>query len=135
MRSKMVLGLMALMPACGQSSAPPTPRPEIKVRGEEQKQLAAASEQNRTIGLKRAIYDAGATCKRVVATGFVTEYKNMAMWQAGCVDGSGANRKDWAIFVAADGSIQVRPCGDLKGLGLPECKPLEKMAAEPKPAA
>lgn len=132
-----LLGLtsaMLLLAACGQSS-PPMPRPEIKVRGEEQKQLAVASEQNRTIALKRAIYDSGATCKRVVATGFIMDYKNMAMWQAACVDSVGANAKDWAIFVAADGSIQVRPCADLKGLKLPACKATDKAAADMKPAA
>ncbi|WP_309611516.1 hypothetical protein [Sphingomonas sp.] len=119
----------ALLASCDQPA--PTPKPVIKVQGDEQRQLAAASDMNRAIALKRAIYDGGATCKRVTATGFVTDYKNLAMWQAHCDDG-----KDWAIFIAANGSIQVRPCADLKELKLPECKVLDvKKAAGTKPAA
>jgi len=89
----------ALLASCDQPA--PTPKPVIKVQGDEQRQLAAASDMNRAIALKRAIYDGGATCKRVTATGFVTDYKNLAMWQAHCDDG-----KDWAIFIAANGSIR-----------------------------
>ena len=119
----------ALLTACDQPAPPP--KPVIKVQGDEQRQLAAASDMNRAIALKRAIYDGGATCKRVTATGFVTDYKNMAMWQAQCDDG-----KDWAIFVAANGGIQLRPCADLNELKLPECKVLDvKKAAGTKPAA
>ena len=119
----------ALLTACDQPAPPP--KPVIKVQGDEQRQLAAASDMNRAIALKRAIYDGGATCKRVTATGFVTDYKNMAMWQAQCDDG-----KDWAIFVAANGGIQLRPCADLKELKLPECKLLDvKKEAGTKPAA
>ena len=105
----------ALLTGCDQPA--PTPKPVIKVQGDEQRQLAAASDMNRAIALKRAIYDGGGTCKRVTATGFVTDYKNMSMWQAACDDG-----RDWAIFIAANGSIQLRPCADLKELKLPECK-------------
>ena len=120
----------ALLSGCDQPAAP-QPKPVIKVQGDEQRQLAAASELNRAIALKRAIYDGGATCKRVTATGFVTDYKNMAMWQARCDD-----ERDWAIFIAANGSIQLRPCADLKDLKLPECKVLDvKKAAGTKPAA
>ena len=116
---------------CGQSSEPP-PRPQqtIKVQGEEQRQLASATEMDRAIALKRAIYDAGSTCKRVTSTGFVTDYKNLAMWQASCDDG-----RDWAVFIAANGAVQVRPCADLKELKLPECKVVEKPAAKKKKSA
>ena len=90
-RSRIATSLSASSAAaagCGQSSAPAAPHPTIKVQGTEQKQLAAASEMDRAIALKRAIYDAGSTCKRVTSTGFVTDYKNMSMWQAGCDDGA-----------------------------------------------
>lgn len=115
MRRAVVMAMMALLSACG-PSAPPTPKPTIKVQGEAQKQLAAASEFDRTIGLKRAIYDSGNVCKRLIGSRFLGDYKNMATWQADCADG-----RSWAIFVAPEGSVQVRPCADEKVLKLPEC--------------
>lgn len=121
-RIGIVAGL-ALLGGCG-PSAPPV-RKEIKVHGEAQQQLAAASEMDRAIGLKRAIYDSGAVCKRITGSKFVTDYKNLAMWQAKCAD-----EQDWAIFIAPDGSAQVRPCGDLKELKLPECRIIA--TSEPK---
>ena len=70
----------------------------------------------RNIGLKRAILDSGARCKRVTESGFVTEHDNLSMWSAICND-----KRQWAIFVGPDGSAQVRPCRDLAELGLPAC--------------
>lgn len=130
-RTVAMVSALALLGGCGQGGAS-APKPIIKVQGDEQKQLAKANEMDRSIALKRAIYDSGASCKRVTATGFVTEYKNMSMWQASCSEG-----RDWAIFVGANGGVQVRPCKDLKDLQLPECKTLEPAAAaaEKKPAA
>ena len=128
-KTMIVLSGCALMAGCG-PSAPEAKRAPIKVQGDEQRQMAAANDMNRAIALKRAIYDAGSACKRVTKTGFVTDYKNMAMWQAACDDG-----RDWAIFIAANGAIQVRPCADLKELKLPECSFGPAKAAKPKPAA
>ena len=64
---------------------------------------------NLAIGLKRAIYDAGYTCKRITDAGFVGTYKNLDMWTAQCVYDKGPTR-DWAIFAGPDGSAQVRDC-------------------------
>ena len=133
MKSIASLCAVALVAGCGQSEAPaPVTKPaEIKVQGDEQRQLASANDMDRSIALKRAIYDSGSTCKRVTKTGFVTDYKNMSMWQAACDDG-----RDWAVFIAGNGAIQVRPCADLKELKLPECTlpPSDKKKAGPKPA-
>ena len=133
---RMVMMATLLLGACG-PSAPPAPKPEIKVRGEAQKQLASASEMNRTIGLKRAIYDSGNVCRRMIGSRPLAEYKNMTTWQADCDDGG-----SWAIFVAPEGSVQVRPCADEKELKLPECSapavdmsPGHKKTAGTKPAA
>ena len=129
---RMVVATLAgtvLLSACGSSSAPQQRSVEIKVRGDEQRQLAAANEMDRSIALKRAIYDAGSMCKRVTGTNFVTDYKNMSMWQANCDDG-----KSWAVFIAPNGGVQVRPCADLKEFKLPECKIAEKNTAGIKPA-
>jgi hypothetical protein len=70
--------------------------------------------------LKRAIYDAGFTCKRVTDGGFVAAWKNLDMWMAHCSDGK--TSRDWAIFTGPDGSAQVRDCKDVPGSGLPTCE-------------
>ena len=92
----------------------------IKVRSDEQDRLQQLDAINLAIGLKRAIYDAGYTCKRVTDAGFVAEWKNLDMWTAHCVYDNGPQR-DWAIFAGPDGSAQVRDCKDVPGSGLPAC--------------
>jgi hypothetical protein len=105
----------ASLAACDQS--PPTqPRQPIVVRSEAQDQLHQLDDLNRAIGLKRAIYQSGYTCKRVASSGYVQEHENLSMWMAKCDDG-----RDWAIFVGPDGTAQVRPCRDVAQLGLPAC--------------
>ena len=90
-------------------------RPTIKVRSTEQNQLHKLEALNLAIALKRAIYAAGFTCKRVSDAGFVGEYKNLDIWMARC------EGRDWAIFAGPDGSAQVRDCKDLPGTEVPEC--------------
>ena len=85
---------------------------------DEQKQLHQLDAFNLAIGLKRAIYDAGYTCKRVTDAGFVGTYKNLDMWMAHC-DYEHGTPRDWAIFAGPDGSAQVRDCKDIPGTGLP----------------
>jgi hypothetical protein len=97
-----------------------TNEPRIKVRSTEQEQLHTLDAFNLAIGLKRAIYDAGYTCKRVTDAGFVGAYKNLDMWMARCTYDTGSPR-DWAIFAGPDGSAQVRDCRDIPGTGLPAC--------------
>ena len=99
---------------------PPANQRSIKVTSAEQQQLHQLDALNLAIGLKRAIYDAGYTCKRITDAGFVGEWKNLDMWMAHCVYDKGAAR-DWAIFAGPDGSAQVRDCKDIPGSGLPDC--------------
>ena len=116
-----LLIIAALLGACGKEAAPPPPKPEtITVRSAAQKQLSAANNLDRAIALKRAIMDSGSSCKRVATTGFVGPYKNMDMWTASCVDQFDRTR-EWAIFVGADDSVQVRLCKDTQAVGLPAC--------------
>ena len=123
MRTSLIslIAVAGLLAACQEEAAPP-PKPEnaIRVRSEGQKALFAASELNRAIALKRAIMESGSSCKRVAATGFVGVYKNMDYWTASCVDTSDRTR-DWAIFIGADDSAQVRLCSDTAAVGLPTC--------------
>ena len=117
MRVSLLLALGAALAAAACDQSQPTqPRQPIVVRSEAQDQLHQLDDLNRAIGLKRAIYAAGFTCKRVESSGYVQEYKNLSMWMAKCAD-----RRDWAIFVGPDGTAQVRPCRDMAQLGLPQC--------------
>ena len=95
---------------------------QIAVRSAEQDRLHQLDEMGRNIGLKRAIQDSGLRCRRVLKSGYVQEHNKLSMWTASCED-----RRNWGIFVGADGSAQVRPCAEMKQLGLPECR----IAADP----
>ena len=119
MRRLLLLSALALA-ACN-DSGPPANQTKIKVTSAEQQQLHQLDAINLAIGLKRAIYDAGYTCKRITDAGFVGEWKNLDMWMAHCVYDKGEPR-DWAIFAGPDGSAQVRDCKDVPGSGLPLCK-------------
>jgi len=122
MRTRLTAALGALaLAACQQQSATaPTNETRIKVRSSEQNQLHQLDAMNLAIALKRAIHDAGYTCKRVTDAGFVGEYQNLDMWMAHCVYDQGMPR-DWAVFAGPDGSAQVRDCRDVPGSGLPRC--------------
>jgi hypothetical protein len=115
-----LLGSLALA-ACGEPQQAQSNQPAIKVTSTEQQQLHKLAAFDLAIGLKRAIYAAGYSCKRVTDAGFVGTYKNLDMWAAHCVYDKGQPR-DWAIFAGPDGSAQVRDCRDIPGTGLPECK-------------
>jgi hypothetical protein len=122
MRARMLIGAMGgLSLAACNNSEPQQNYTSIKVRSAEQDQLKTLDALNLAIALKRAIYDAGYTCKRVTDGGFAGEWKNLDMWVAHCVYDTGQPR-DWAIFTGPDGSAQVRDCKDIPGSGLPECK-------------
>ena len=120
-RPAILLAALSLA-ACdsGTTQGGTTNEPHIKVRSAEQDQLKKLDAFNLAIGLKRAIYDAGYTCKRVTDAGFVGEYKNLDMWTAHCVYDNGSSR-DWAVFAGPDGSAQVRDCKDVAATGLPAC--------------
>jgi hypothetical protein len=116
-----LLAAAGLLGACQKEApAPAQPDKTIHVRSEGQKAPFAATDLNRAIALKRAIMESGSSCKRVATTGFVGTYKNMDYWTASCVDTSDRTR-DWAIFIGADDSAQVRLCSDTAAVGLPAC--------------
>ena len=117
-RSIAFIGALALT-GCNDSPTQQPPR-QIKVTSAEQQALHKLDALNLAIALKRAIYDAGYTCKRITDAGFVGTYKNLEMWMAHCVYENGTPR-DWAIFAGPDGSAQVRDCKDVVPTGLPAC--------------
>ena len=79
--------------------------------------LKGLTELNRGLALRRAIQDAGERCKRIEASGYQEDYKNMSMWTARCSDTG-----DWALFIAPNGDVQVRACKDTPQLQLPVCR-------------
>jgi hypothetical protein len=121
MRTGLIVALAGLAACNQQEPATNTAAPAIKVRSSEQQQLHQLDALNLAIGLKRAIYDAGYSCKRITDAGFVGEYNNLEMWTAHCVYDNGAER-DWAIFAGPDGSAQIRDCNDIPGSDLPKCE-------------
>jgi hypothetical protein len=114
------LGCLALAGCDNSSSQAPANVQQLRVTSDEQKQLHQLDAMNLAIALKRAIYDAGYTCKTVTDAGFVTTYENLDMWTAHCTY-EGNRSRDWAVFAGPDGSAQVRDCKDVKATGLPEC--------------
>jgi hypothetical protein len=117
MRVVAITALALAAAACGQADQATTAAPkEISVRSEEQNRLHQLDDMNRNIALKRAILASGLRCKRVLRSGYVTEHNKLSMWSASCDD-----KRDWAIFVGADGSAQVRPCADMARFKLPAC--------------
>lgn len=119
--------------ACGPEAAAPPPKPKkIVVRSEGQKAMHQLSQLNREIALKRAIYDTGAACLRVTKSGYVGPYENTEQWTATCTDKFKRTR-DWALYIGADDSVQVRLCEDVVKAGLPPC--VIKDSGESKPAA
>ena len=105
--------------ACNDQSQQPANTTTIKVRGPEQNRLHELNALDLAIALKRAIYDAGYTCKRITDAGFVAEYQNLDMWMAHCTDGK--LQRDWAICTGPEGCAQVRDCMDVPASGLPAC--------------
>lgn len=110
--------LAMLLASCGENSNPAPPlQNDIMVRSEAQQRLFDLNDLDRAIALKRAIADQGLRCARIVTTGYVTRYKDMDLWTATCDDD-----RQWALFIAANDSVQVRLCDDNEKIGLPACK-------------
>jgi hypothetical protein len=116
-----LLLLAAPLVACDRGASDPTPAKPIEVRSAAQDRLHQLDELNRAIALKRAVRDSGSSCLRVTSAGFVGRYKNMDYWTASCEDEFDRVR-DWALFIGADDSVQVRLCKDVAEVGLPACK-------------
>lgn len=116
-RTAALTAFALLLPACdGGEQAPPPLQNDIIVRSDAQQRLFDLNDLDRAIALKRAISDQGLRCQRIVSTGYVTRYKDMDMWSATCSDD-----RQWALFISANDSVQVRLCADNEKIGLPVC--------------
>ncbi|HEY0628276.1 MAG TPA: hypothetical protein VGD23_03010 [Sphingomicrobium sp.] len=116
-RSAALLMCACLIASCGggDDAAPPVQN-DIMVRSDAQQRLLDLNDLDRAIALKRAIADQGLRCGQIVTTGFVTRFRDMDMWTATCSDD-----RQWALFVGANDSVQVRLCADNEKIGLPAC--------------
>ena len=117
MRLALVMVATAFLAACdGGGTTEPPLQNDIMVRSAAQQKLFDLNSLDRAIALKRAIADQGLRCSQIVSTGFVTRFKDMDMWTATCSDD-----RQWALFVGANDSVQVRLCDDNEKIGLPAC--------------
>lgn len=116
----MFLAAAMLLAGCDGGSAPTKTRSIVPANPFQEK-LAGLSELNRSLALRRAVQDTGEPCKRIEASAYQGMYKSLHMWTARCSEG-----RDWGLFIAPNGDVQVRSCAHLKQLGLPECKLEEK---------
>ena len=107
-----------LLASCGEGGDDPAPplQNEVTVRSDAQQRLFDLNDLDRAIALKRAISDQGLRCSQIASTGFVTRFKDMDMWTATCGD-----ERQWALFIGANDSVQVRLCADNEKIGLPAC--------------
>ena len=106
-----------LLTACESREAAPPVQNEVTVRSEAQKRLFELGDLDRAIALKRAIGEQGLRCAQMVSTGYVGRYRDMDLWTATCGD-----KRQWALFIGANDSVQVRLCDDNEKIGLPACK-------------
>lgn len=122
MRIATAAATLLVLTACGDGgqSAPQQNVASIQVKGAYIDKLRSLTQQNRDLALRRAVQDNGETCKRLTSSNENGTYKNMTIWNAFCEGG-----KDYAIFIAPNGDVQVRPCGDVAELGLPACRKAE----------
>ena len=108
MRRTLTLIALAALAGCSKSQPQQqAQQPVIKVQSEEQKLLKQLDAFNLAIGLKRAIYDAGYTCKQVADAGFVGTYKNLDMqW----FDGHAYSVRGLTGLYLTDGGLDLVAC-------------------------
>lgn len=111
----------SLLIACDRGTETQAPQPrKMEIANPYQDRLIALSPANRRLALRRAIQDAGQSCKRIVGSAYQGPYKGQHQWVGRCEPGG-----DWAVFLAPNGDVQVRSCADVKALELPECISVE----------
>jgi hypothetical protein len=117
-RCAALLTTACLLASCsgGSDEVAPPLQNDVVVRSDAQQQLFDLNDLDRAIALKRAIADQGLRCGQIVSTGYVTRFRDMDMWTATCGD-----ERQWALFIGANDSVQVRLCADNEKIGLPAC--------------
>ena len=103
--------------------------PRIRIANKHHDELAALRPGLQRIAMMRAIRSSGYRCQRVDNAGYQEEYRNMRLWVADC----GEEKKQFAVYIAANGDVQVRDCADSGRLSLPRCNGLPPPAADDTP--
>jgi hypothetical protein len=82
-----------------------------------QQRLKEMDPRLRNAAFMRAIRDARESCNRVEQSAHTGSYQDIPMWSARCSGGS-----EYALFIGADGSVQVRSCEHVRQLDMPPCR-------------
>ncbi len=119
MRACAAVTLLLLVGGCDGSGGGSKPAPtKIEIANPFHDQMLSLTPLNRALALKRAIQDSGQRCTRMLGSAYVGLYERMHMWTGRCQRPD----SDWAVFIAANGNVQVRDCRETAQLGLPPCK-------------
>lgn len=117
MKTGILLSPLAALAACG--SQPPASTENkaaaTTIRNDYHERMIALDELQRDSALRRAIRSSGESCDRVEAAAFQQDWKNLKMWTARCQSNA------YAVYLAATGDVQVRPCEQAAELKLPAC--------------
>jgi hypothetical protein len=118
MRIAMTVLLLAALAGCEDGKQPANVK-KIEVTGTSPylERLRGLDDQSRNLALRRSVIDSGQRCKRVENSAEIGSYKTMVMWTVRC-----EGERDWAVFIAPSGDVQVRDCKDLEQLDLPKCR-------------
>lgn len=120
-RAALVLAPLALLAACGgERTVNNSAGAHIAIANEHHDQLMQLSPGRQRLAMMRAIRATGNRCQRVDNAGYQEEYRNMRMWVANC----GEEQANYAVYIAANGDVQVRNCNDAGTLSLPRCNGL-----------
>lgn len=98
---------------------------DTRIANRPHERLLALSDEDRRVGLIRAIRATGNRCPRRVEPNpvYQGDYEGMALWTARC-----DNNEQYAVFVAPNEDVQVRNCRDMAQLRLPACRTLPPAA-------
>jgi hypothetical protein len=111
---------------CGDTTPPNAQAPAIQIANPGSDRLKGLSPLDQRIGLLRAITQSGKRCGRVLTGAYQQRHENLAMWVAICEGG-----RSWAVFIAPTEDIQVSDCAEHRQLGLPPCRRVPPLPADP----
>lgn len=118
--------LAATLAACEAPSPVDTPAAgnaqaqQIQITNDFHNQLIRMQPVYQRLAIKRAVMASGYRCGRLDNTGFQQDYRNMKMWIGHCEP----EHRNYAVFLAPNGDVQVRNCTDAGTLSLPPCNDL-----------
>ena len=129
-RAVVLLGFAALAGCGGDRTVESAngAEPDIRIANRYHDDLMALTPGNQRLAMMRAIRSNGYRCQRVDNAGYQEEYRNMKMWVATC---GGAEQRNFAVYLAANGDVQVRNCADAGTLSLPRCNGLPPAVPDP----